>query len=158
MTGAKARDAVVALLLLLLGGSVYIAAVQLPPGRFDPLGSGAIPQALAAGLAILALVLLLSSLTGGRDLVAEAATATQGPVSRGRTGRLLGVLVLLILYGALLSGARGSFPWVTPAFVLTVALLLGGLSTRTAVAGLLVGLLLGPGLQLLLTRVFFVPI
>lgn len=59
----RRADIVFAIVLMAVGLTAVIEGMKIPPSRFDPLGSGAVPALMGAGLAALALVVLASAFT-----------------------------------------------------------------------------------------------
>ncbi len=59
----KSADIAFAIALLAIGVGAVVEGMKIPPSRFDPLGSGAVPAMMGVALAILALIVLVAALT-----------------------------------------------------------------------------------------------
>ncbi len=59
----RRADIVFAIVLMAVGLTAVVEGLKIPPSRFDPLGSGAVPALMGAGLTALALAVLASALT-----------------------------------------------------------------------------------------------
>lgn len=100
-----------ALCACVIAGSaiLFIGASTLPPPRFEPLGSAAVPRILGVILIVLSLIVAVQSLLT-RDAVPEA------PAALPYRGFL--VLAALVAYVAALDHFRVPFLIATPVFVL----------------------------------------
>jgi putative tricarboxylic transport membrane protein len=55
-------DIILAIGMIIISAVVYIGAMELPPPRYEPLGSGAIPKGLAVIMAVLSVFLIIRAL------------------------------------------------------------------------------------------------
>lgn len=55
-------DIILAIGMIIISVVVYIGAMELPPPRYEPLGSGAIPKGLAVIMALLSVFLIIRAL------------------------------------------------------------------------------------------------
>lgn len=88
VTGSR-RDIALAVAILAFSALVYWQVLGLPPPRYEPMGSAALPKALSVIMAALAMLLLVRALWGrssadaGDEAAAEkSATAPAGVVKR----------------------------------------------------------------------------
>lgn len=165
-----------ALVLAVLAGAglLLIGASSLPPPRFEPMGSAALPRILAGLMALFALligikaILQLRSQHAGMDgseadltmdSGTEADTGSNGPASAGERSSLLrgaGVLIALVFYILSLDVLQWPFIVVTTAFVTLTGTLLSYRPRQAAVQFLIFGLLFSTALYLIMTRFLYV--
>ncbi|MEZ5864206.1 MAG: tripartite tricarboxylate transporter TctB family protein [Geminicoccaceae bacterium] len=145
-------DIVFAVTVLALAGIVWWGTAALPPPRYEPLGSAALPRTLAVIMALLGIMLLGRVWAGGRRPAASAAR----PGFRPRPWLAVGVLAVLVAYVALMDlRLLGFVPASILALVLLGAMLTGFDRRRLPwLAGFVV--LLVVAVQLLFTRVFYI--
>jgi len=100
----KRADIAFALVLLVIGIGAAIEGMKIPPSRFDPLGSGAVPALMGAALAILALVVLFAAVTsfkiGDGDRLFTGLDETSGEVPS--LARAAGAFAWTLVYAAAL--------------------------------------------------------
>lgn len=133
--------------LVIAGAAVlFVGAADLPPPRFEPLGSAAMPRILGTIMIVLAALVAVRALSRLRaPAIAEAAPDTPGDRAydpwRGAV-----VLVALIAYVAALDFGRIPFVYATTAFVAVAGLAMGRASPKSALIyaalGLVVALVL----------------
>jgi putative tricarboxylic transport membrane protein len=121
-------DALLALAIWLVAALAYYGAAQLPPPLFDPLGSAAVPQAVAIILALLAAAILFrrwASVSRNPEPAAKppGTAAVDPPLRLGIA--LAAVAVITAYVGVMALGWLG-FREATAPFVL----LLGGVLSR----------------------------
>lgn len=117
---------------LALAGFLWAAAADLPPSRYEPLGPGGFPAALALLLGALSAFVLLRALARGR-------TATAGPDTESRSAgkrRLVAaaIMVLTILYALAIDRAWAPFAISTAAYLVLAGAVLVGPATRREIA------------------------
>jgi len=147
-----ATDLIVAALVAAAAAARFIGAAKLPPPRWEPLGSAAVPRALGTLLAGFAALLAAGAV---RALLSRA----EAPAFAAENARLLrggGVLVAVILFVVAMDVGRLPFVAVGPVFVLAISVLVGGLSWRVAGWSALWGVVLCGGLFLVFTRFFYI--
>ncbi|WP_372803140.1 tripartite tricarboxylate transporter TctB family protein [Paracoccus seriniphilus] len=142
-------DMALAVVCLIGALLLFIGAADLPPPRFEPLGSAAMPRILGSGLALCALIIAAKALLSLRHRPAEA-PAMEKPASDTRRSRSVLTFVSLVLYVAALDLLRMPFWIASSAFLGAIGLILTGLNLR---AGLFYALL-GAGLGAVLAWVF----
>lgn len=128
---------------------LFIGAADLPPPRFEPMGSAAVPRILGGLLIVLAIVVAVQSLRTPQE---TNETPAEIPYR--------GVMVLgsLILYVAALDFLRLPFLVATPLFVMATGLAMSHLSLRNAVMFAALGLGVALLLDLVLTRFLYISI
>ena len=144
-------DTMLAVATCLFAGVVWWQATKIPPPFFDPLGSAAVPNAIALILLVLALIMLLRAALAWPWL-ATGETAEYRP----RPDLAVGIVVLCVAYVAAMHLRLVGFENATIAFLVAAAALLGRLERRTMVLGVGVALLMGFGTTWLLTRFFYI--
>lgn len=141
-------------LALAVGGFAALIlweADKIPPPFFDPLGSAALPNAIALVLAVLAALVLL------RAVAAHPFPALARPKDyRPRPDIALGIALLALAYVAAMEYDILSFRTATVLFVALASALLGRFDPRVASVGVVVALVVGIGGTYLFTHVFFI--
>lgn len=148
-------DLVLAVLTLTGAAVLLLGAADLPPPRFEPLGSAALPRILAALIIIFSLIVALRALLQYRAHVAEPAV-NDGPTIDPRRGAL--VLAALIIYVLALDVFRIPFLVATPLFVVATGLSIGGRTWINLVAFAALGLVLAFGISLVLEQLLYIRI
>lgn len=145
-------DILFAVAVLALAGIVWWGTSALPPPRYEPLGSAALPRALAVIMALLGLVLLGRVWSAGPRRAAPAVE----PGFRPRPWLAIGVLAVLVAYVVLMDlRLLGFVPASILALVLIGAMLTGFDRRRLPwLLGFVV--LLVVAVQLVFTRVFYI--
>ncbi|HCY04297.1 MAG TPA: hypothetical protein DHU16_02510 [Gammaproteobacteria bacterium] len=150
-------DIALAALTLCGAGLLLYGAMSLPPPRFEPLGSAALPRILASLLILFALIISATALFRHRqDTSIADATIPRGARADPRKGVL--VLAALIAYVFALDALRIPFTIVTPFFVTATGLAIGTRSWRNLVAFAILGLLLALAISTVLERFLYVRI
>ena len=145
--------------LLIVGLVFFVAALQLPAGTFDPLGPGSVPEMVAAVIVILCSIVLIR---GVRRRLTGNALPQGGAIDiiqrdgESHPRLLAGFAVLLVAYLAAFELRLGHFIVLTFPFVLASVLLLGGITRRTVVTGIIIATVLSVGLFYLLTKFFVI--
>ncbi|HMB48093.1 MAG TPA: tripartite tricarboxylate transporter TctB family protein [Afifellaceae bacterium] len=75
---AARQDICLVAIVILIGGVLYYGALDIPPPRFDPLGSAAVPKTIAVSLAVLAVLLFIQNAAGWRGGVISAPRDMEG--------------------------------------------------------------------------------
>lgn len=133
---------------------LFIGAAKLPPPRFEPLGSAALPRILGALLVFFAALLALRAglrLRGGRA-VPEAGDSGADP----KRGFL--VLAALVAYVFAMDVLRVPFIPATTVFVAAAGLAIGARSWANLGIFLALGLGLSFGISTILTRYLYITI
>lgn len=153
---ARERRANLVLAVAMLAVSIGFGwqAAKLPPSRFDPLGPGSFPLALAGLLGALALLALISAWRGrdlGRAETSMVLGVGGGEPAHGRRPWLAVGAFLAIGGYALILGLTGiSFFWASAALIAT----LGAMMSRRTPKDLLIAVAVGLGMSGFLTLLF----
>ncbi|QBX99478.1 hypothetical protein E2K80_01020 [Rhodophyticola sp. CCM32] len=132
---------------------LFIGASTLPPPRFEPLGSAAMPRILGAALVLLSLPVAWVAI---RDLMAREADAERQALKLPYGGAL--VLATLVAYVAALDFAQAPFVLSTTAFVAAIGLIVDRVNLRVlAIYGGL-GLILSNALLYVFSNFLYVQI
>lgn len=158
-------------------GLLFMGASTLPPPRFEPMGSAALPRILGGLLLFFATIIAIKAIlqlrhkTSDADLAstasaegtsvepADAEQATDGSAATGPlTGQLRGLCVFgaLILYVVALDILQWPFIVVTAVFVTIVGTALSHRRRQAVWQFALFGLLLAAGLYTVMTRFLYV--
>jgi putative tricarboxylic transport membrane protein len=157
MTEATRRsiaDLVLSLLVSAGAAILFIGAADLPPPRFEPLGSAALPRILGALLLLFAAIVTLRALL--RLKRGWTAPATEESEADPRKG--FAVLVALIAYVLALDVLRLPFVPVTTVFVAVVGLSIGARTWLNAVIFAGLGLGLSLAISTILSRFLYITI
>ena len=146
-----------ALAALTLAGAalLLIGAMDLPPPRFEPLGSAALPRILAGLLIFFAVVVAIRALLRHRSDSLGPETE-ECPKADPRRGAL--VLVALVAYVFALDVLRIPFLIATPAFVAATGLAIGARTWTNLAAFAALGLALAFCISLVLEKLLYVRI
>lgn len=163
-----------ALVLAVLAGAglLFLGASTLPPPRFEPMGSAALPRILGGLLVLFALIIAIKAVlqlrsptsntntdSSALDTLADKAAASESESTESAlNGQLRGAVVFtsLILYIAALDILQWPFVPVTAAFVSIVGTTLSQQRLQALWKFALFGLLLAAGLYLVMTRFLYV--
>ena len=157
MTEATRRsiaDLVLSLLVSAGAALLFIGAAELPPPRFEPLGSAALPRILGGLLLIFATILTLRA--GFRLKRGWMVSATEKSEADPRKG--FAVLVALLAYVFALDVLRLPFVPVTAVFVTVVGLSIGALTLRNTMIFAGLGLILSLTISAILGRFLYITI
>ena len=144
----------VASLILVVCAILWAQASRLPPGTFEPLGSGPVPKWTAAIVMVCCLVVIL---TGSRQLWIGAAKDAARDENAARTPRTALLLcVLTVIYVGLLDIGAASFGLITFGFLTLLISGLESLRRRVLVPALITAAIAAFGAEYLFTNVFVV--
>jgi putative tricarboxylic transport membrane protein len=123
-----------ALAAFVIAGAVilFVGAADLPPPRFEPLGSAAMPRILGAIMVALALTVAARAVLRLRGATPPEAPPLPGDARESDPWRGAVVLVALIAYVAALDFGRVPFVYATTAFVTVAGLAMGRVGLRSA--------------------------
>ncbi|MFC5585041.1 hypothetical protein ACFPOD_07960 [Nitratireductor kimnyeongensis] len=160
----NSNDGLISLLAALGAAGIavafYVAALTLPESRFEPMGSAAVPKMIAVIVFICAAFevvrcarLLLADPSPLHNLMHPGSAAIR------RAATVIGYILFFFAIVLVLQSAVVPFMAIAAVLFWIGALFIGVPRTRTMLLALgLVGLVLGVGLELIFTRVFFVNI
>lgn len=145
-------DLIVAALVAAAATALFVGAASLPPPRWEPLGSAAVPRALGTLLALFGAIL-----AGGavRTALARAESLPLAP-DGARLLRGVGVLAAVILFVVAMDVFRVPFVQAGPVFVVAIAALVGGLSLRGLGWAAVWGVVLCSGIDYAFTGFFYI--
>ena len=163
MTATVKRDLSLSALVFLIGAGLYLGALKIPPPMFDPLGSAAVPKAIAIGLIVLAGLLVVQSALGARrrpvapPIQAEAPDEVSQNVDTAGSDPWAAVAAVLVPVVYILSIQYGLFDFAigSSLFVFVYGFVFMPVPRRSLVLWLIpVSLLFGVGLTLIYTQLF----
>ena len=146
-------DVILAALVAAGAALLFIGAAELPPPRFEPLGSAALPRILGTLLIFFAVILVIRALLRLRAGQASAAAPSGADPRRGAL-----VFVALVLYVAALDFGRMPFVPATTVFVAATGLVIGARSWVNLAVFAAVGLVLSLAILTLLERFLYISI
>jgi putative tricarboxylic transport membrane protein len=152
-TRRNIADLALAALVAAGAGLLFIGAAELPPPRFEPLGSAALPRILGALLILFALILSARALLRLR----RGGGAEEAP-SRAEPRRGALVFAALVVYVAALDFVRLPFVPATTLFVTATGLAIGARTWRNLAVFAGLGLALSLGISTILTRFLYITI
>ncbi|MEV8467285.1 tripartite tricarboxylate transporter TctB family protein [Fluviibacterium sp. DFM31] len=135
---------------------LLVGAASLPPPRFEPLGSAALPRILGSILFLFAAIIAITAIrraSNGKPAPTAKATVPKADPKRGAL-----VLAALIIYAFMLDVLRVPFLVATPLFVTATGLSIGARSWRNLAAFAVLGLILAGGISVVLERFLYVRI
>lgn len=145
----------VSALVLLVCAVFWIQAYRLPPGTFEPLGSGPVPMYTAAIVILCCLIVMVRgfiALSRGPGVAASFDAEFRGGSPRGA----LWMIGMTIVYVALLHMRVASFGVVTFVFLTLLIWALEGFRMRTLLPALITAAIASFGAEYLFTQVFVV--
>jgi putative tricarboxylic transport membrane protein len=154
--GWRRADLFLAVALILLSTAVIDQANRMPPPFFDPLGSAAVPRFVASILILLALAVL------GRCLLTPVDRGGPGPDENSDGRRVttpliaLGAVLIPVLYVAAMHYQILGFAPASTLFVIALGATLSRGRTATVLWMAPVAVIVGYGLNYLLTGVFYI--
>lgn len=148
-------DLLLAIFAFLAAVILLIGASDLPPPRFEPLGSAALPRILAVVIIFFSLIIALRAYLKNKTSTSVPSFAGETDVEP-RRGAL--VLAALIIYVFALDVLRFPFLVATPVFVIAVGLSIGERSWTNALAFASLGLLLAFGISFVLEHLLYIRI
>jgi putative tricarboxylic transport membrane protein len=150
-SGSPRADLLLAAAVLGFAVLLRWESAKIPPPFFDPLGSAAVPNAIALVLAVLAAILALRALAA----LGPGDGAESLPFRR-RPDVAVGIYVLCVAYVAVMDVGWLAFGPATLLFLVAAAALLGRLHGRTLLTGTAVAVVVAFGCAWLFTRFFFI--
>lgn len=146
-------DLVLAALIVAGAALLFIGASELPPPRWEPLGSAALPRILGVLLILFAVIIAIrAALRWRRDVTVETDHSEASP----QRGAL--VFGALVVYVAALDFGHVPFLPATVAFVCAVGLSIGERTWRNALTFTALGFLLALAISIVLERFLYISI
>jgi putative tricarboxylic transport membrane protein len=145
------QDVKLSLIILFFAGAIWWEAAKLPPPFFDPLGSAALPKAIASILLFLMLIMLVRA-----ALAWPWQDENEATEFRPRPDLAIGIVALSVAYVGGMHLRLVSFEYGTILFLISSAALLGRMNRRTLLLGTAAALIMGFGATWLFTRFFFI--
>ncbi|MEM7565985.1 MAG: tripartite tricarboxylate transporter TctB family protein [Pseudomonadota bacterium] len=148
--GPRGRDTALAAFALAVAALLAFGSIGLPPPRFEPMGSAAMPRILAGLIALFAVLILAKAWFGAAPSERSEAPVAAPPI------RSVGAFAALVAYVAALDFGQAPFVPTTVLFVITMGLVLAARSWRTVLGFALLGLVLAVGIDAIFTRFLYV--
>ena len=149
-------DLALAALTLVGAAILFIGAHSLPPPRFEPLGSAALPRILGGLLVVFALIIAVSAVMRHRKSVPVPQEDTSKPKLDPKRGAL--VFIALIAYVFALDVLRVPFIAATPLFVIATGVAISGVNWRGLAAFAVLALLLAVFISTVFERLLYIRI
>lgn len=147
-----------ALAAVTLAGAVLllVGAMELPPPRFEPLGSAALPRILAGLLILFAGIVAIRAVLRQPPGALQPDTGTTGPRADPRRGAL--VFAALVAYVFALDVFQVPFLIATPVFVAATGIAIGARTWTNLAIFATLGLALAFAISLVLEKLLYVRI
>ena len=143
-------DIAVSLSLVALAIAILIAAQDIPPPFFDPIGSAAFPKYTAYLIAVLALAI------GARSFVrAKSQPAPKEPAFKPEPLLAAYTVAIPVVYILCMQLGFTSFRIATPLFIFALSALLSRFDRRVLIVSGIIAPVFGFGGQYLFTEVFY---
>lgn len=133
----------------------YTAAAALPPGRFEPLGSGPVPKYTAAVVIVTCLVVIARAALRIARLPDRTA-ALRSELTGGRPLMAIYVMGLSVVYVAFIQTRAVPFAPLSAVYLLGLIWGMERFSIRKLLPALVTALVFAFGAGLVFSRVFFV--
>lgn len=138
-----------ALAVVMAAALIWYGTADLPPPRYEPVGSAALPRAIASIMALLAILVAVRAVRSGAP----------APSSKHHTHDVLRATALAALLVALVAVMDARLVGFRPAaavFLFGACVLLGGLSARKLGGYIAFAVILSVGLHAVFTRLFYI--
>jgi len=141
-------DLIFAAAIVALSVVVWIGTADLPPPRYEPVGSAALPRGIALVMAALAVVVALKALGGG------VRTAERLPLRA--VARIIAIAGLLVVFVGIMDARVLGFRPAAAGFFFLAVLVMAGVTWRTVAAAAGFSLILALGIHVVFTRLFYI--
>lgn len=148
-TGVPWGDYLFALVVIAAAGLVWFGTADLPPPRYEPVGSAALPRGIATIMALLAIVVAVRA-RGVAAPPSEAGGGLAGPLRVAALGTLMVVFVLVM------EARHVGFRPAAAVFLFLTAAVLGGIAPRRLAGYAVFAVVLSLGLHAVFTRLFYI--
>lgn len=143
-------DYAFALLVIAAAGLVWFGTADLPPPRYEPVGSAALPRGIAAVMALLAIVVAVRARGTAAPAPADSGPGLAGPL------RVLALGTLMVVFVLVMETRQVSFRPAAAVFLFLTAAVLGGLAPRRLAGYAAFAVVLSLGLHAVFTRLFYI--
>ncbi|MEQ8319281.1 MAG: tripartite tricarboxylate transporter TctB family protein [Rhodospirillales bacterium] len=151
-----AAEVFACLMTIMLSGMMIYEASMLPPGSFDPLGSGSVPLVTSYILIFLALAVLIRGVVARRNEEGDGYVGQRETASGLTMVRVGGFVSLTVLYVALSNLKVLHFLPMSIGFLFAALLLLNGVCRRSVLVSGVVSILIPAALFFCFTKFFTV--
>lgn len=142
-------DLVFAAVIIAVAVVVWVGTAGLPPPRWEPVGSAALPRGVSALMAGLAAIVAVRALRTPAEGGSE-------PVTVRAVARLLALAGLLVVTVALMDARLVGFRPAAIGFLFLACVILGGLSVRNVLVSAVFAVVLALSLHAVFTRLFYI--
>lgn len=153
-------DIAVALFISLVALAFLWELRDIPPGVFEPLGSGPVPQATATIVILLCLVVMIRAGIRIRRNDAAALPALAGDSENDAPPEnpkaVIAAGILTVTYVVVLTAQVAGFALVTAAFLFVLISILARFERRALVIAAIIAVVMGYGCQYIFTEIFVV--
>ncbi len=150
MQNQKKIEITISALIALISVVFIWESWDLPPGTFEPLGSGPVPQVTASIITLCCILVIVAAF----KKVPEATSDKEAQPSSIKAGVLMAVAT--VLFVAVLHLRLMPFSWMTAVFLAVTIWGLEKFAKRKLLPAVITGLIVGFAMQYLFTQVFVV--
>ena len=150
MQNQKKIEITISALIALISAVFIWESWDLPPGTFEPLGSGPVPQVTASIITLCCILVIVAAF----KKVSEATSDKEAQPSSIKAGVLMAVAT--VLFVAVLHLRLMPFSWMTTVFLAVTIWGLEKFAKRKLLPAVITGLIVGFAMQYLFTQVFVV--
>lgn len=141
-------DLVFALAVILAAAVVWFGTADLPPPRYEPVGSAALPRAIASLMSLLSIFVAVRAVRAGGQ--------ARGGEQTGGLLRIAALAGLLVIFVAVMDARIVGFRPAAAAFLFVSCAILGGLSLSRLAGYTVFSAILSLGLHAVFTRLFYI--
>ena len=150
MQNQKKFEITISALIALISVVFIWESWDLPPGTFEPLGSGPVPQVTASIITLCCILVIVAAF----KKVPETTSDKEAQPSSIKAGVLMAVAT--VLFVAVLHLRLMPFSWMTAVFLAVTIWGLEKFAKRKLLPAVITGLIVGFAMQYLFTQVFVV--
>jgi hypothetical protein len=151
-------EQIITMLMIALGVLGYVGSEKISGFSFDPLGSSSIPKGVSALLIITSVAVLMKSFMKHRNsIVSDSSINKEESIFSLDLLRPPLMLMLIVVYSIGVFNLRIPVSIMTTLFLCGASLLIADKDRkRVTILSLLIGIVLGSGIELVFTQFFFV--